>query len=121
MGTCKTAIWKQPVMIRSVLFLALVAVCLGQQVPEAAEQDPGKLFFGAFGTRTSIYITTSTIMRWATCTYSNPSDACSGKRRRREAVDIVDVDLNINSANIDSSLVQEKDLTNDKEGKLNFF
>jgi len=117
---------RQPDMIRAILVLALVATCLAQQAsPQQqiakTDGDQGKLFFGAFGTRTSIYMTTSTITRYTTCTTDDGStDACAGRRRRRRRTAKISEKL---EDTIDSSLAGGLDRSDvvDKEGKLGFY
>merc|ERR1712243_307446 len=117
---------RQPDMIRAILVLTFVAACLAQQAsPQQraakTDGDQGKLFFGAFGTRTSIYMTTSTITRYTTCTGPDPvTDACAGKRRRRRRTAKISEKL---EDTIDSSLAEASDRSDvvDKEGKLGFY
>merc|ERR1712183_1231118 len=111
---------KEPIMIRSVFVLAFATVCLGQQVP-TADDDSGKLFFGAFGTRTSILLSSSTIIRYTTCTW-DVATGVTDCRRRKRSINPISVAGDVNDDDIASSIALEKDLvTGNKEGKLNFY
>jgi len=107
-------------MIRSTIVLALVALCVAQNAPSS--DNEGKLFFGSFGTRTTILLQTSTLIRYTTCTLANADTAdCTGRRKKRFAAIAMKEADGESKASVDSSLNNQDEVSSDKEGKLGFF